>query len=384
MATNIYKYDGELLTTVADGAIATTESSIKFPGRGYVNYGQPVNENMLWILQNFASPTSPENPLDGQTWYDTNSKLLKIYDDVTLTWVSVGGVIQSSTPPAGGSNKGAFWYDTAKNQLHVWSGSAWLLVGPLGASDGLDPLSPAVPGYSQFDSARLSDGTTTHSVWRLIIGGQVLAIFSKDAAFTPSPAIAGFTTIRPGLNLNSSISGVTVSGDTTLFRNNQDNIPSGNDVYNLGSATFRFANVYATLFDGTATQARYADLAERYESDREYPPGTVVVLGGDKEVTVTGRPGDDNVFGVISTDPAVLMNSSAGDNLTHPPVALTGRVPCKIVGQVKKGQRLMASSMEGVACAWDPAFGQLAILGRSLSDKTSHGVDLVEIVIGKN
>lgn len=384
MATNIYNYDGTLLTTIPDGSIDTTSASIKFPGRGYVNYGEPVNENILWILQNFASGSPPATPTNGQLWYDTSTKLIKVYDSTSLSWASVGGVIRSPTPPISGANVGAFWYDTSKNQLYTWSGTAWLLLGPLGASDNLDPLNPTNPTYSRIDAARISDGTSNHQIWRITIGNVVFAIISKDASFVPNPSISGFSQINPGINFNTNIADVGITGDSTLFKSTQNNLPSVNNVYDMGSSTRRFANMYATLFDGTATMARYADLAERYESDRKYSPGTVVCIGGEKEITASSTPGDDSVFGVISTNPAYLMNSAAGSDDTHPALALAGRVPCKVVGHVKKGQRLMASSMEGVACAWDPAFGNLSILGRSLVAKNSHGVELIEIVVGKN
>jgi hypothetical protein len=384
MATNIYNYDGTLLTTIPDGSIDTTSASIKFPGRGYVNYGEPVNENLLWLLQNFASGSPPATPTNGQIWYDTSTKLVKVYDSTSMSWASVGGVIRSSTPPISGANVGAFWYDTSKNQLHTWSGTAWLLLGPLGASDNLDPLNPVNPTYSRIDAARISDGSANHQVWRITIGNVVFAIISKDASFVPNPAIPGFAQINPGINFNTNIADVGISGDSTLFKSTQNNIPSVNNIYDMGSSSRRFANMYATLFDGTATSARYADLAERYEADRPYSPGTVVCLGGEKEITASTTPGNDDVFGIISTNPAHLMNSGAGNDDTHPAVALVGRVPCKIVGQVKKGQRVMASSMEGVACAWDPAFGNLAIIGRAIDAKTTHGVELIEIVVGKN
>lgn len=384
MSTNIYNYDGTLLTTVADGSISTNVASIKFPGRGYVNYGAPVNENMLWIMQNFAAGTEPTNPVNGQTWYDTNTKLLKIYDDPTLSWVAVGGVIASATAPVSGSNAGAFWYSTTTNQLYVWSGSAWLLLGPLGASNGLDPIATTVPSYSTFDSVRISDGTTNHNVWRITINSTLIAIVSLDASFTPNPAITGFSTIKPGINLNSTIAGIGLNGDATIFRSNQSNLPITDNTYNMGNATFRFANMWAVTFNGTATSALYADLAERYEADAVYDPGTVVCLGGTKEITASSTQADTNVFGVISTAPGYLMNSDAGENDTHPAVALVGRVPCKVAGIVRKGERLMTSEISGVAVAWSPACSDKAVIGRALTDKNTAEIELIEIVIGKN
>jgi len=379
MATSIYNYDGSLLASVADGEVDDTSTSIRFPGRGYVNYGALINEDLLWVMQNFSRSTPPINPVNGQTWYDTTTKLLKVYDAPGASWIAVGGVVQSSTAPLLGANIGAFWYDTNKDQLHVWDGSAWLLVGPLGSSNGLDPINPAAPGYSALQAIMISDGAANHACWRLTVGGTVLAIFSTDLPFVPSPAITGFSSINPGINLSSSVTSVGVSGDTTAFKNNQNNLPNNTATWDLGSNSNRFKTVYAGTFNGS-----FSDLAERYHGDREYPAGTVVCIGGDNEITVSSKPGDDQVLGVISTNPAHLMNSDAGDSSTHPPVALAGRVPCKVIGQIKKGQRLMTSSMEGVACAWDPAYGMLSIIGRALADKVTHGVGVVEIVVGKN
>jgi hypothetical protein len=135
----------------------------------------------------------------------------------------------------------------------------------------------------------------------------------------------------------------------------------------------------ANVVTAVATSARYADLAEIYSSDEAYEPGTVVKLGGSAEITQTTSIEDLNVFGVISTDPAYLMNSEA-DGL---PVALTGRVPVKIIGTVLKGERLISSHLPGVAMAlgfkeYDPR----KIIGRSLEQKTTDGLGVVEAVIG--
>ena len=119
-------------------------------------------------------------------------------------------------------------------------------------------------------------------------------------------------------------------------------------------------------------------------ADRPYAAGTVVKLGGSAEITVSGQRGDNDVFGVISTNPAHLMNSKPTDTELNAAVALTGRVPCKVVGTIKKGQRLMISDLEGSACAWEESFGYLAILGRSLVDKDTTGIETIEIVLGKN
>jgi len=137
---------------------------------------------------------------------------------------------------------------------------------------------------------------------------------------------------------------------------------------------------------GTATAALYSDLAERYAADEKLEPGDVVKIGGYKEITKTKEEKDMDVFGVISTNPAYMMNEKAGNDDTHPYVALVGRVPCKVLGKVKKGDRLVSSDLPGVAKVLekDEACDNiLAIIGRALEGKEDYATGKVEIVIGK-
>jgi hypothetical protein len=141
-------------------------------------------------------------------------------------------------------------------------------------------------------------------------------------------------------------------------------------------------NFSAGVMTGTATAARYADLAERYESDKEYKPGTVVIFGGDKEITQSSKYMDKRVAGVISTNPAHLMNSEAGNDQTHPPVALQGRVPCRVVGKIQKGDLLVTSSIPGVAIAADdPKIG--TVIGKALENYNDDHIGLIEVVVGR-
>jgi len=140
---------------------------------------------------------------------------------------------------------------------------------------------------------------------------------------------------------------------------------------------------YATLH-ATATAAQYSDLAERYEADSAMEPGDVVKIGGEKEITKTTTENDADVFGVISTDPAFKMNADAGTDGSHPYVALSGRVPCKVEGPVSKGQRLVSSTTPGVAKGVTDTTTPLSIVGRALETKTDDGISIVEIVVGKN
>ena len=135
------------------------------------------------------------------------------------------------------------------------------------------------------------------------------------------------------------------------------------------------ANVAASFFVGTATAARYADLAEKYESDAEYEAGTVLVFGGDAEVTACEEELDHRVAGVVSTDPAYMMNADAEGQY----VALTGRVPCKVVGPVAKGDLMVASSVKGHAKA-DNNAGPGRIIGKAIGEIDS-GEGVIEVLV---
>ena len=125
-------------------------------------------------------------------------------------------------------------------------------------------------------------------------------------------------------------------------------------------------NFAAGTITATATSAQYADLAERYESDAQYDAGTVVIFGGDKEITTSSTGYDHKVAGVVSSAPAYMMNSEAGSDATHPYVALTGRVPCKVAGTVRKGDLLCTSDVAGHAMAGEAKCGHM--IGKALED----------------
>ena len=147
----------------------------------------------------------------------------------------------------------------------------------------------------------------------------------------------------------------------------------------IGQAANKFATVYATTFSGVSTTAKYADLAERYEADDVLEPGTVVCFGGTKEITACDHPNDHAVAGVISTDPAYMMNSEAGSDATHPYVALTGRVPVKVTGEVNKGDLLVASEVKGHAMANNNAKAG-TIIGKAVGS-SAGGEAVIEVLI---
>jgi len=143
----------------------------------------------------------------------------------------------------------------------------------------------------------------------------------------------------------------------------------------------RYNTVWAEVFNGTATNARYADLAENYLGDADYEPGTVLVFGGAEEVTVCASKGDHRVAGVVTTNPAHLMNSALeGEHVVG--VALQGRVPCKVIGRVQKGDMLVTSAVPGYAIVNNnPSIG--TVIGKAVTTKDSDDRGIVEVVVGR-
>ena len=137
---------------------------------------------------------------------------------------------------------------------------------------------------------------------------------------------------------------------------------------------------YWSLVGTSRLQATYADLAEYYEGDTEYEPGTVLVFGGEKEVTTTNLVNDTRSAGVVTTNPAYIMNSEqTGIKIC---IALAGRVPCKVIGRVKKGDLLTTAATPGYAIkALDPKLG--AVIGKALEDKDYGEAGVIQVAVGR-
>jgi hypothetical protein len=156
-------------------------------------------------------------------------------------------------------------------------------------------------------------------------------------------------------------------------------IPSANVTYNIGSTTANWNNVYAVNFSGTSTTAKYADLAEKYVADVAIEPGTVVCFGGSQEVTTCDVDACRKIAGVVSTNPSYIMNAGLeGDTVVT--VALTGRVPVKVVGPVRKGDMMVSAGNGRARAEADPKLG--TVIGKSLEDfDGTEGV--IEVVVGR-
>ena len=228
-----------------------------------------------------------------------------------------------------------------------------------------------------------------------VVFGSAIGLSDQDIITTGNIS-AGSLTITGGGNISGASTGSftanvsaplftgNISGTTGSFTGsvsgNTGTFVTGN-ITTINATTGNFSgNVTAQFFNGTATSAQYADLAEIYAADADYEPGTVVCIGGAAEITATTQYADTEVFGVISTDPAYLMNSGAQGL----PVALQGRVPVKVIGKVYKGQRLVSAMVAGTACALidETQYDPRTVIGRALADKDTEDAGVIEAVIG--
>lgn len=192
---------------------------------------------------------------------------------------------------------------------------------------------------------------------------------------TTTANITGGNILTSGLiSATGNITGSNLSAGTGIVTLGSIVNANANGVGNIGSSTTYFNTAFVK-----ATSAQYADLAEYYKSDADYPPGTVVVLGGHEEITISNKSHDTRVAGVISTEPAYIMNSSCPGL----PVALTGRVPCQVQGPVAKGDVLVTGELPGVAQRIGMNYQPGCVLGKSLEEIADNSISVIEVVVGR-
>jgi hypothetical protein len=195
----------------------------------------------------------------------------------------------------------------------------------------------------------------------------------------PSTIINGLSTVTiPSTsgNIFANVNNVNMAQITNLGLavGNITNLGS-NSTGNIGSASNYFNRVFAT-----STSALYADLAENYTSDNKYEPGTVVIFGGEQEITISSRTHDTAVAGVVSEKPSYLMNSGV-DGVA---VALTGKVNCKVRGPVDKGTLLTTSDLPGVAeRVNDSLYRPGCVLGKSMMTILDNSIQTITIAVGR-
>ena len=433
MAYTINNTAGATLASLQAGT-TTTVGGITLIGKNYTGYGEIIAEDFVRLLENQANSSQPSGALQGQLWYDTAENMLKVYN--SANWDRLGTTVGTSAPS--GLTSGTTWLDTTNSILNVYDGTNWMSVS-VANRNILTGTSATKTKSVQLESAGSWSGESADRVNGYNAGDtiSVTAIIGTDQAgneetiavvspasfnmrsnaqatlsyesiandiysnFSSTSANAGANSLVAGMNIrdtfltdaeeasatsirdyaNSAISynsdAIMILTKTTAQTHQGDLKPSANNTINLGATNARYNNIY-----GVSTSAKYADIAERFESDEALEPGTVIALGGEKEITKTAMRADETVFGVISEHPAFRMNDGGEDASTHPFVAFSGRVPCKVKGPVAKGDRLVSSDIPGVAVRANSTDDWKATFGRALVDKTSKEVEKITIAIG--
>ena len=210
MSYSITNSSGNLIATVQDATINAVTTSLSLIGRDYAGYGAFLNENFVYLLENFANNAAPSNPVTGQLWYNTTLNTLEVYNSALGGWKPISSSIAASTAPANAvSTVGDLWWNTANNQLYVYSGTAWILIGPPSTTAGV--TSGAVV-ETIYDSSN-----NPHVVIKFYISNNIVGIVSYDGQFTPQTTLSGFPTINPGFNLATSdvLIGSQFTGDAS-------------------------------------------------------------------------------------------------------------------------------------------------------------------------
>ena len=221
--------------------------------------------------------------------------------------------------------------------------------------------------------------------------GRIFAIYNTNylpgASYSSSDnriIDIGVTTGNIAYIRTGGTNGLQLNAGGNGFSFNNAILPTSNASINIGGTGSNYwNNIYAVNFVGTSTTAKYADLAEMYLADAQYQPGTVLIFGGDDEVTTTDISHDPRIAGIVSTNPAYLMNDNFEDGY-YVPVGLTGRLPCFVQGPVKKGDILVASSIKGVAQKLsDSEYRVGCVIGKCLENHDLDTIKKIEVVVGR-
>jgi hypothetical protein len=408
MAYYVNKTDGTAILLL-DGTKDTTSTSITLIGRLATNYGEVQNENFVRMLENFAYENPPSNPIRGQLWFDTVSSTVKVRLADT-TWVEVGSNLQGNLNLTSNLSIGA-------NTLQILSESGNVRVTNLANNKSLTFRTNVAGTITNALTINGNTGLVTVAgnpdtnlgiatknyvdILETNISAIIAGINSNIANTNANVASVNSNLATTNSNLGSLSSNVSngvgdintnslkIKGNTIITVSG-----AGNTVVNFQTPEgFTFLSSYGTtptnnttvygqwtLAAGATLNSSYADLAEYYASDYEYEAGTVVVFGGEKEVTISTNANDTAVAGIVSTAPAYIMNTDLDTEKVC--VALQGRVPCKVVGPIAKGDLVTTATLAGYAIkATEPKIG--TIIGKSLENNTTQGPCIVQIAVGR-
>ena len=348
--TNIYNGTSNVSVVSSGGNV-----SVGIGGTGNVAVFATTGEYVTGLV------SASGNVVAGSFFLGDGGKLSNVSAAVSVTQIQNGTSNADITTSGGsftigvGGTSNVVVVDTSTLYANVLSATSIVK----GGSNAVGNIGSSTQMFNAIFSSVLNAGTITGTA--NITGGNVLTggLISATGAITGAAITGSSLTVSTG-----NISGGNINNNNS------------NGVGNIGSASTYFNRIFAQ-----ATTALYADVAERFASDEVLDAGTVVELGGTAEITKSLVELSDKVFGVISTRAAYLMNGGAGEDDTHPPVAMTGRVPVKVIGIVHKGDRLVSAG-DGIARAAQP--GEITafnVIGRSLVDKPTSEAGTIEAIV---
>ena len=403
------KTNGTTLVTVQDASVDNS-TSLTFVGRNYSGYGQPIEENLVKLLENFANANAPLKPVQGQLWFNSTPTVRRLqvcFDGSNFKDISN---IPYGTVPPRNPVTGDLWWDSFNQQIKVYDSvtDAWIATQPYGGAS------------SSWEFGRIEDtNANDQNAIRGLFGSNTILMIGNPPNTSPYfgqyvPAsttglTARFPIVKRGITLpnanpvtGSSADSLTTSSGYLFWGTSAESVTTKQVQiretrststhfipFTLGTTgaqtLYTTSTFYLTpstnILNVTAASALYADIAERYEADAVYEPGTVLMHGGAKEVTLATIHATATVAGIVSTNPAYMMNSEAGNDETHPFIALKGRVPCKVIGPVRKGELLVASGLKhGYATARQLGDDPHAVIGKAL-ENFSGPLGVIEVKV---
>ena len=290
MAYTINKTDGSVVTTITDGTVDNT-TSVQLFGKSFSGFGEGLNENLVKLLENSAGTSAPSSPLKGELWFDASTNQLKVYDGSNFK-PSGGAKSQSAEPTS--SSAGDLWHDSDDDQLYVYTGSAFQLVGPVYTSGQT---------LSGFKIETLASSGGNKVVSSMYAGNTRVAILSKED-FTPTVTQSGFSAIKAGFTLNSTL-GAVFEGTNT-----QATFVSTSSTTNSSSTLIAGGNFLRADTADTTTGALTIDT------------DSGVLIGDSQELTITVSSNDVTIA-QTSQDKDLKFTVNDGGS-TKTPLTLTG------------------------------------------------------------
>ena len=290
MAYTINKTDGTVVTTITDGTVDNT-TSLQLFGKSFSGFGEGLNENLVKLLENASGTAAPTAPLKGELWFDTNTAQLKVYDGSAF---KPTGAAKSQASAPTSPSAGDLWHDSDDDQLYIYTGSAFQLVGP---------VYTAGQTLSGWKIETLGSSAGNKVVSSMYAGNTRVAILSKET-FTPSVTQSGFSSIKAGITLNSTL-GAVFEGTNT-----QASFVNVAGTSNTSSTVIAGGNFLRTDAADTTTGALTIDT------------DSGIIVGDAQELTVTVSSNDVTIA-QTSQDKDLKFTVNDGGT-TKTPLQLTG------------------------------------------------------------